>query len=189
MAPRIQERPEPRRAAQKSKPARRKKKHRCGDCGRICKSPAGLAAHRRAAHPPSVEAVPEPSEPMVVVRDVPPAPDGLAVRAKDLWESVVGVYDLRPDELRILEDACREAMLVDRLDRELDGAPLLVKGSMGQLVANPLVQELRQHRSTFAGLMAKLQLPDDPDQVSADSPAERTVKARAAANARWRRGS
>jgi hypothetical protein len=51
------------------------------------------------------------------------------------------------------------------------------------------VQEIRQHRSTFAALTGRLKLPDDPDgDVPADSAAERSVKARAAANARWRRG-
>jgi hypothetical protein len=42
--------------------------------------------------------------------------------------------------LRILVDACREADIVDRLEATLADAELMVKGSMGQLVASPLVR-------------------------------------------------
>jgi hypothetical protein len=113
----------------------------------------------------------------------PVAPDGLGPRGGALWRSVVDVYELRADELSVLEDACREAALIDRLDSALMGAKLVVKGSMGQDVASPLVQEIRQHRMTFASLMARLKL-DDADGGEAASPAGR---ARAVASARWRR--
>jgi hypothetical protein len=149
-----------------------------------------LAAHHRARHrPPAVAAVEPVEPPATVVRDVPAPPEGLVGAGLRLWTAIVDVYDLRPDELRILEDAGREAMLIDRMDRELESAPLVVKGSMGQPTASPMVQEIRQHRATFAQLMGKLRLPDDPEVVPKSGPAERAVKARAAANARWRRGS
>src|SRR5690606_41193051 len=67
-----------------------------------------------------------------------------------LWDSIVPAYDLRPDEARMLADACREADIVQRLEDELADAPLMVQGSQGQLVASPLVSELRQHRSVLA---------------------------------------
>lgn len=197
---------EPQRAAKKSKPRGgqsgrsqgNKKRPRvpCPECGEPQAKGAGLASHMRAKHPPAAEPVEEP--PVAVVgsddagqvsdRVVPVPPDGLG-EAQSIWRSIVNVYDLRPDELRILEDACREAQLIDRLEREISSqyAPLIVKGSMGQPVANPLVSEIRQHRMALAGLFRKLELPDD--NVSGESPAERSVKARAAANARWRRGT
>lgn len=162
----------------------------CEVCGKLCSPGAGLASHTRAAHPAPVRPVAAPVDVEVPDADrlVPDVPEGLSERSRTLWRSIVNVYDLRGDELRILEDACREAMLIDRLDRELEaGAPLTVKGSMGQTVASPILTEIRQHRSTLAALFAKLTLPDD--EVSPDGMATRSTKARAAANARWRRGA
>ncbi|MFI8279759.1 hypothetical protein ACIGBH_33645 [Streptomyces sp. NPDC085929] len=113
----------------------------------------------------------------------PPAPEGLGRRASDLWEDIVEGQDLRTDELRILEDACREVDLIERMHAELQGAPLVVKGSMGQDVANPLVQELRQHRALVARLLGSLKLRED-DQAERDALA-RQDQARRAAGVRW----
>lgn len=170
----------------------------CEQCGKTgIKSAAGLASHERSQHPPAV--VDDRAEQVTAAdadqtapaeRSVPVPPEGLGGPALSLWRQIVNVYDLRPDELRVLEDACGEAMLVDRLKRALDepGTQLIVRGSMGQQVASPLLTEIRQHRGTLAQLLGRLNLPDDATgEVSGDSPAERSVKARAAANARWRR--
>lgn len=110
-----------------------------------------------------------------------------------LWDSIAKEYDLRPDELRILEDACFEADLVEVLAKEQREQPVMITGSMGQKVLNPLIAEVRQHRATLSVLLAKLKLPDaeEPDE-GAVAPAadDRSSKARAAANARWsRRGA
>lgn len=112
------------------------------------------------------------------------APARLAAKGQELWDQVAGHYQLRPDELRTLEDACREADLVERLEAELQDAPLMVKGSMGQMVASPLVSELRQHRATLNTLLKSLKLPDEAPNASATS-----TSARAAARARWSRGA
>lgn len=204
MAPRKRTQTPTRASAQDSRPARGSTapdaadaELTCGDCGKPCKSSAGLASHRRAAHPAELADVgggragASPGEPSAAAdRAVPVPPEGIVGAGLSLWRLIVNVYDLRPDELRVLEDACGEAVLIDRLRRALDdGAPLIVKGSMGQQVASPLLTEIRQHRSTLAQLLGRLHLPDDPNEVSSDSPAERSVKARAAANARWRRGA
>lgn len=195
MAPSTRTDTKSRRDASVSKAGKGKKKAEsvpCDVCGQLCSPGAGLAAHRRAKHrpevPPAVVTEARVDEPYMPERALPRPPEGLAERPRALWESVVAVYDLRPDELRILEDACRESQLVDRLDRELENAPLMVKGSMGQLVASPIVTEIRQHRATFAALMGKLKLPDDPAEIPTGGAAERATKARMAANARWRRG-
>lgn len=118
------------------------------------------------------------------------APKNLGVNGRKLWKDVISAYGLRPDELQILEDACRERDLIDRMQDELDqpGTSLIVTGSMKQEVANPLVSELRQHRSTYRALVAALKLPDGPPAQTKPSQA-RSSKARAAANARWRRGA
>lgn len=117
-------------------------------------------------------------------------PNKLRARSRRLWDAVTGTYQLRADELVVLEDACREVDIVDRLERELDGADHVVKGSMGQPVANPLLAELRQHRAVVQRLLASLKLPDGPgEQGAGSSGGERSASARAAAEARWKRGA
>lgn len=113
----------------------------------------------------------------------PPPPEGLGRCAERLWEDIVDGQDLRTDELRVLEDACREVDLIERMHAELQGAPLVVKGSMGQDVANPLVQELRQHRALVARLLGSLKLRE-VDQEERDALA-RQDQARHAAGVRW----
>lgn len=110
-------------------------------------------------------------------------PDGLGEAGKRLWESVTADVELRADELRILEDAAREADLIEILDVcltvDLKAGNIKTKGSMGQEVVNPLISEVRQHRTTMRALLAQLKLSD------ADTPEGRSHSARAAANARW----
>jgi hypothetical protein len=108
------------------------------------------------------------------------APTGLGSAGKALWRGIAGVYDLRADELRVLEDAASEADLVELLKVGMVDAPLTVKGSQGQEVINPLVSELRQHRATLSALLRQLKLPDE-----GQSEATISNQARAAANARW----
>lgn len=110
-----------------------------------------------------------------------PRPDGLDDRGGRTWDAVTSKYTLRPDELIVLEDACREIDLVDRLDDEIKTVPLIVQGGYEQDVANPLITEIRQHRALVARLFAQLKLPDEP---AADKPST-TEAARHAANARW----
>lgn len=117
----------------------------------------------------------------------PKRPSGLKSKGVRLWDGVVGSgrYELRADELLVLEDACREADLIDRIEKELESASLTERGSQGQPVASPLVQEIRQHRATFRQLVAQLKLPDEDNRAEES----RSTAARAAANARWQRGA
>lgn len=112
------------------------------------------------------------------------APRKLAVAGKRLWGDVAGGYALRVDEYRMLEDACREADIIERLEVDLSDAPLMVKGSMGQLVPSPLLTEVRQHRSTLTRMLIALKLPD---QESKRSEAPQSTQARDAARQRWGR--
>lgn len=105
-------------------------------------------------------------------------------KAQTVWDDITSTYRLRPDELRVLEDACREVDLVDRLEAELDGAALTVKGSQGQPVANPLVTEIRQHRQVVKALLGSLKLPDEDD---ARAPGDASAAGRALVANRWRR--
>lgn len=115
----------------------------------------------------------------------PKAPAKLGARARRLWRDVTGIYELRPDELLVLERACRELDIIERIESDLEGKSLTSEGSMGQAVAHPLVGELRQHTNTLRSLLGSLNLPDE-DGRAGDS---RSSSARAAANARWRRGA
>lgn len=116
-------------------------------------------------------------------------PAHLGVEGKLLWREIATKYELRPDEVRLLTDACREADVVERLEVELRGSPLMVTGSQGQLVASPLVSEVRQHRSVLAGLLKALRLPAS-DESAQDKAKATETQARAAARARWdRRGA
>lgn len=117
---------------------------------------------------------------------LPSTPRELERAGRKLWREIArsGKYELRPDELRVLEDACREADLIDDLAAEAKGAPKMVRGSQGQDVINPLISELRQHRTALRSLLAALHLPDDDDgSVGAES--SRSTGARKAAQARW----
>lgn len=112
----------------------------------------------------------------------------LGIEGSALWDSIVPTYELRPDEVRILNDACCEADIIARLEWELVDADLMVKGSQGQLVASPLVSEVRQHRATLATLLGKLKIPDSP-AGHARKRAVVSQNAVKAARARWGSGA
>ena len=121
--------------------------------------------------------------------NAPKAPSKLGPAGRRLWSSISEKYELRADEQRVLEDACREADLVDKMAAELASDALMVTGSMGQPVVNPMVAEVRQHRSTLAALLRGLKLPDD-EGGSSEVGGGLSAKNREAANARWsRRGA
>ena len=115
--------------------------------------------------------------------ELPEPPVDLGVRGAELWRGVLADHELRVDELRVLEDACREVDLIERLEEGMRGAALVVTGSQGQPVANPIVQELRQHRALVARLLGLLKLPDE-EREGRDAQ-WRTQRARKAALARW----
>ena len=113
----------------------------------------------------------------------PAPPKGLRPGGRKLWTDIVGKWELRPDELRVLREAAREVDLIDALEAALAKDRIMIPGSMGQMVVNPLITELRQHRATLAALLRQLKLPDaDGGESEKES---RSTAARAAANARW----
>lgn len=114
-----------------------------------------------------------------------PTPEGLEQAGSDLWASIAGTgkYDFRPDELQVLRDACRTADIIAKLEGEMEGQALTVKGSQGQPVANPMLAELRQYRALLRGHLKSLNLPDEDGRAGES----RSSAARRAANARWKR--
>ncbi|BCN45254.1 hypothetical protein [Prescottella equi] len=94
---------------------------------------------------------------------IPRAPKGLGHRGKALWRELHTEFDMSADPHRrvLVEDACREADLVDRLRAVVDAAEnLRVKGSQGQPVKMPELEEIRLHRKTLSDLLKALALPD-----------------------------
>lgn len=108
----------------------------------------------------------------------PIPPKELGAVGKKLWRDTLKDYDLRTDEREILKAACAEADLVGKLEAALEGEALTTEGSMGQMVAHPLLSELRMHRTTMASLLRGLKLPDAAGEAESN-------QQRDAANARW----
>lgn len=141
----------------------------CEKCSRTFKNAAGLGSHRRHCKG---------------VQEGSAAPRPFGPSGQAFFDRVTADFELSVTEQRTLVDVCREIDLVDRLQAALDTQPLIVHGSMGQPVASPLVQELRQHRSTLDRLLRSLALPADDDPVAGD----RSTSARERAMQRWGTG-
>lgn len=87
-------------------------------------------------------------------------PAWLGDAGRFVWDSTMDAYDLRADEIVVLESLCREVDLVDEMWREVRASSFLIEGSQGQQVLNPLLAELRQHRALVSALCGRLSLPD-----------------------------
>lgn len=121
--------------------------------------------------------------------DPPRTPPRLGAAGRRLWRSIVADFDLRPDELIVLEKACRTADDADRLDQAVSEAPLLVAGSMGQEREHPLLAQSRQTRALLAALLKQLRLDAAEDAAgTSGKPSSSSVKAMTAARARWGEG-
>jgi len=118
----------------------------------------------------------------VARRKPPRAPRGFAKGGpgRRLWAGVLSEWALRPDERRILEDACREADLVDRMQTEVDAADLVVMGGRGAKVPHPLLRELDRHRGRLQQLLDGLGLEEVSGTAGSDA-------GRRLAGNRWRK--
>ncbi|MEI7780136.1 MAG: hypothetical protein WCJ42_12010 [Actinomycetes bacterium] len=116
-------------------------------------------------------------------------PAGLRAAGVALWQRITAEYDFSsaPERLVLLEEACRCADMVDRLQKIVDAAEdLRVRGSQGQPVALPEIPELRQHRAQLMSLIKALGCPDD--ETDDDGHLTRSQIGKLGAAARWRRG-
>lgn len=109
-----------------------------------------------------------------------PAPESLDQHGVDLWNAVAAKYDLRPDELRTLEDACAATDMLAEFTRVWvdEGRPYISRGSMGQEVEHPLIGSIDKQRKARQAFIRQLKLPDDPSGVKPN-------QQRDAANSRW----
>lgn len=108
-------------------------------------------------------------------------PKGLGPAGRRLWRNWMAGNEPDPGDEVLLEHAARTADELLRLAEALAGAEVTVEGSTGQPRANPLLDEVRRHRASLAGLLRQL------------APVEQTrgghtsELAREAARARWSR--
>lgn len=120
-----------------------------------------------------------------------PTPKGLAAGGRRCWKQVVSAYNLRPDELILLESACKTIDRVAELDAAMEGEPLVTKGSMGQVREHPLLAEARMQRALLRQTFAQLKLPDldegavEPNQHRAAAQSRWSHPSRATAQSRW----
>ncbi|MFV8312596.1 hypothetical protein [Mycobacteroides chelonae] len=122
---------------------------------------------------------------------VPRAPNGLKTKGLALWKALHEQFDFSQDPHRatLVEDICRTADAIDRLQKVVDDADnLRVKGSTNQPVAMPELAELRQYRALKASLLKNLALPDT-EELMASKADHLTDVRRAAASARFTRGA
>lgn len=84
------------------------------------------------------------------------APEGLGERALALWEGTVEGNRLEAGELVLLEEACRLVDQIDVMQGALEGQGLVVKGSRGQLVASPLIREIRANKLAVSRILRQL---------------------------------
>lgn len=91
-------------------------------------------------------------------------PDGLGPSGSRFWDEITSDalnLVLRPDEYRLLDQACRQLDLIDTLaERFTEDPNYVVKGSTGQPVINPLIAMTDKAIARFQSLVRALQIPD-----------------------------
>jgi hypothetical protein len=117
---------------------------------------------------------------------------GLALgpRGRRLWAEVTAKGELIPTEVTLLEEACRVADRLERLDELLRGrrsawlllVPTSLDGSVVTVVAGNVLVEVRQQQTTLKGLLAELRqsrasrvAPAPPGAQPAGQPAVSTA--------------
>lgn len=118
-----------------------------------------------------------------------PAPSTeLGEAGLELWTTVNQSFDFtdEPAKLAILEQAAKTVDQITELENAKVGESLTAKGSTGQLVIHPFIQELRQQRQALNTLMKSLGLPETQEEYTART--ERRSRA-GKAGARGRYGS
>ncbi|MCV7101540.1 hypothetical protein [Mycobacterium palustre] len=119
----------------------------------------------------------------------PKAPPGLGAEGRRLWRVIVADaadqgLELDARERDWLRSAAKLADRIAQLEFALADAPPRVKGSMGQLVVDPLLPELRQCVQLQAQLLGRLKL-DPPAEQHSVIPTSGVNRHRQAAMRRW----
>ena len=103
-----------------------------------------------------------------------------------LVETITNTFDFseEPGKLAILERAARTADTIAALEAEAATQSLTAKGSMNQVVINPLIAEARAQTSLLDKLVKSLGLPDTDEDTAAKAE-QRRRQAKKAAQTRW----
>lgn len=115
-------------------------------------------------------------------------PHGLIKDGKGqrLWRDLTSKWEFTEEEYRLLESACHTADRITLERREM-GDRLTVEGSMGQVVAHPLLAQLRADEEHLAKLLSRIDMPEPEENAKAGSgEGERSAQMRAVVNSRWR---
>lgn len=112
-----------------------------------------------------------------------PPPSDLVPRGRGrrFWRSVLADHELRPDEIELLAEACRQLDLLDAL--RVVSEPVVLEGKV-----NAAIVESRQVRMELRRTLAQLCLPDpegEEGDISPEVATFRSWRARKAARARW----
>lgn len=96
------------------------------------------------------------------------APSGLAAKGRRLWRELTELHDFGPAERVIVEEACRIADRLDRLDALITGkkdAWLRFRssedGTEVTVTIDQALSEARQQANQLKQLIAALRLPDE----------------------------
>lgn len=94
-------------------------------------------------------------------------------RGRQLWEAMDAGKGLSPVHRVLLEEACRQADLIDRLHKALDDKRTWLRfdvddGGSVVVLVDGVLAELRQQITTFRGLCAELRavMPKEPAKPS-----------------------
>jgi hypothetical protein len=98
---------------------------------------------------------------------------------------VTSGFELRPDELTLLEMAARLSDEITVLQTVLAEAQPLVTGSKGQTRTHPAYSELRGHRLALSRMLGQLGFGD----ADADAGLKRSSAGRRLAGLRWHGGN
>jgi hypothetical protein len=109
-------------------------------------------------------------------------PSGLRARGRRYWDAVTGEFDLASTELELLRELCGTLDEIDLLKAVLRKDGVTTAGSKGQVVAHPVLVELRGARLLLSRLAGQLDLPDEDGSTV---PTAASLRAKKAATDRW----
>lgn len=115
---------------------------------------------------------------------LPRVPNGIGATGKRLWRAVVAEYELDPQGLALLEQACRTVDTIANLEAVSAAEGVMSESSQGARV-HPAIVEARQQRAILARLVAALGLDVDEQPEAEAVRLSRSAAARKAARTRW----
>jgi hypothetical protein len=119
----------------------------------------------------------------------PAPPDSLVEGSAGFrfWEAVHEAYVIpEPQQLALVEQACLVLSRIEEIEAAMVGQPPMLLGGNKQMTINPLLAHAKDLRGTFLSYAKALALPlDFGDEEEQQRAADRSRRAREAANSRW----